>query len=366
MILIVQIHLYAQNEQLKKIYISLDSLIKRESQYFPKNFNTIYIFFNSYNLEDEKNRKNDLYVLEYLEPYLRDTLHNLRYISCLIINEIGITSKNETIRRRALNDLLKTSVVITDVQWVIISYNQEDFDKKAKERIIQLVRGEKTQEEIDDWAEYEKRRWQNDKWFKSEVQRIKNKDSLSEQYIIDSLLKSLIRIEDYKYNLDICNEQIYELPGWLYMYNYKSELEALLKNPKYQRYYFYIKLSLARMGEIEYENEILKNDQNWGWVSFICTQTAYSWLVDFMNRTKETLPCDIDDRKNPQMPLSQIIYSELSSRYILNFPKDFVIKTRTSYWSHCGFDAEELKKFEQGKIWLEKNKGKYKLDKTSW
>lgn len=362
-----QFSLYAQQEELQKTISKLDIIIQKESQYFATGSHYYGYFDGHYGekgyIENPFNRKYEKEVLDYLEPYITDTLYNLRIISTSFIYSLGITSKNVEIRQRAVNDILSMAVIISDVQWDLTGFNQEDYDKKAKERIKQLIRGEKTQQEIDIWFEYQKRSIITKKWFKDEVDKIKKTKSLTENYIIDSLLNIYIETDHFIKGLSISNNKFYQLPGWLYMYDFKKELKVMLKNPLYNPYYFYIKLSLARMGEIEYEKEILKNDQNWQWVSFINTQSAYSWLVNYMNRTNEMIRCDNDEPD--EAPLYQLIYVQLSSRYILNFPNEYKVTCKLN-WQYCGFNNVELEKFEQGKIWLEKNKGKYKLDKSTW
>jgi hypothetical protein len=146
------------------------------------------------------------------------------------------------------------------------------------------------------------------------------------------------------------------------MYDFKKELKEMIKNRSHKYADFYIKLSLARLGEREYEGQILKNEDNWRWVFYINTQSAYSWLVDYMNRTDETIPCDWDD--TGFAPLSQVIYTFITRR-IKNFPAEYRIKEPIGTY-HCGFTKEELEIFKKGKIWLEQHKGHYKLDKSNW
>jgi len=118
---------------------------------------------------------------------------------------------------------------------------------------------------------------------------------------------------------------------------------------------------------LEYEQQILKNDKNWELVSFINTQTAYIWLVDYMNRTEEIVPCNFEEPPFEYRPMSQAFYIELCSR-IKNMPEEYKIINPEGFFIEviCGFNDEQLEKFEKGKIWLEKNKGKYKLNKESW
>jgi len=47
-LLFFQFTLLAQNEELQKIYNALDTMIKKESHYFPKRSDAISIFFYSY------------------------------------------------------------------------------------------------------------------------------------------------------------------------------------------------------------------------------------------------------------------------------------------------------------------------------
>ena len=351
----------SQNEELQKIYNALDTMIKKESHYFPKSSNSMTSFFYSYE-KHSPNGKYDDKVFDYIEPYMHDTLHNLKYISCVIIGEIGLASKKEKIRQRALNDLLTMAVIISDTWWYIPQFDQKDFDRNAKKRLKQLLIEPKTDYEVQVWAEYEKRRHLHNKGFKVWIEERVKKDSLSRDFVIDSLLRISIDTAAYRQPPNISNRKAYLLPGWLYMYDFIPELEAMVQNP-HQGLQLYIKLSLARLGVKKYEEQILKSDANWEWVSFINTQTAYSWFVDYMNRTTDFTYCDLDDY-SLKAPLSQAFYL-IITRNILYFPEKYRVACKMD-WKQCEFNKEELIKFEQGKNWLEENKGKYKLDKTSW
>jgi hypothetical protein len=350
----------AQKEDLSVTISKLKKIMQKESQYLLRGSSYDWYFRGHWGdkgyVENPFNRKYEKEVLEFLEGYLYDSLYNVQKVACDLIYSLGITSKNRRIRRRALNDLLDMAVIMPSTWYDILRFDLKDFDRRAKRRLKVLLGNEKTEYEKRVLFEYEKRRRLNDKYFRQKVKRISERNSLPEEYVIDSLILHWYVCFDC---LNVSNDEFYLLPGWLYMYDFKKELERMLESPKYKYLRFPIKLSLARLGEREYEEQILRNEKNWKWVFYINTQSAYAWLVDYMNRTDETVPCDWDD--TGFAPLSQVIYYSITRR-IKNFPSEYRIKVPIK-GSHCGFTKGELEKFEKGKIWLEQHKGHYKLDK---
>ncbi len=303
------------------------------------------------------NRKYEKKVLNYLEKFMYDSLPNIRRITYDFIYSLGYYSKKKRIRQKSVNMLLEMIFSPYVDRGVLIKFNAEDFNKKAKESLKDVLRGKKTQDKIDFFVNYEMEylKNKNKNFLKYDIELICKRDSLPYEFVRDSLyaLKKQKQIKIAE--VWIANRKLIRLAGKIYMYDFVPELKEMLNNKLYRDYYSDIKMALARMGDTIIEKQLL-NSPGFYDFKYINTQRSLERVIAQFY-TDETY--DFMDGW-ATVPVSNDVHLRLQD-WILNFPEELKIDEYPE-----SFTKEDLEKVEKAKIWIKENKGNYKLNPDVW
>lgn len=357
---------FSQNEELKKIYAEIDSILEVESQYFENNLGFYSRIFggllnvNGKFVENDYNRKYEKQTLAYLEQYMFDSLPNINKIVQELMHSLCWYSENTKIRQRGVNNFLSMYRLPYSSRDFTFSFKTKDYNKQAQKQIKELIAGRKTQFEIDMWSEfsYKKSLLETESWNR-QIKYLSEKDSLPEEFVRDSLfaqLKESQRRGAEAWDLPGETERLIKLTGRIYMYDYIPELEKLLEDKRYNYYKRYIKLALARLGVEKYEKEFLKNATGRELLYINSKRSILKYAEKlYSNETGAYRP--YDDAVRPLSYTAFIVLQE----WIQNFPDD--LKTTQDEFK---FGEEEIKKLEKAKKWIEKNKDNLKLNKEKF
>jgi len=228
-------------DYLNKIYeeerIFFDSKNHYSEDFAPGNGYNEIIYIDSIVPKDTRckylDRRYEKQVLDYLEKFMYDSLPNIRKITYEFIYSVGNYSRKKKIRQRAVYMLLKMAYSpLVDID-NIIRFNKEDFNKKAKERLKDIIRGKKTQAEIDFLVNYEMKELLSNKFLDNQVEYICKKDSFPYELVRDSIYEHT-RKKEIKYVTDwVPGHRLIELAGKIYMYDFVPELKEMLDDKRY-------------------------------------------------------------------------------------------------------------------------------------
>jgi hypothetical protein len=370
--------LSAQNRELKTIYSHIDSIIKYERAYFkiPKQAYRMFKISQYYGgyyepryeygkiVYQPLNRKYEKQTLKYLEKFMYDSLKNIRTVVSQLIYSLGLYSKNLKIRQRTVNDLLDMALITNSIAYDVHFFKAEDFDKKAKERLKEIISGKKRKYEIQFNLKDAKISWGNNKILFKEADYLSKKDSLPYKYVKDSLLNEYIKNSDNAFKKDVYGRWFILLTGRLYMYDYIPELEAMLNDERYNKEdRLDIKYALARMGNTKYEDELLKRSD----LKYVYIHTQKSaWA--YIKKIYENLPdheCYSEYIGLNTVPQSYFIV-QYAQTWILNFPDMYKINIDLCAKRYEIKEGKYKEQLEQAKRWFKENKGKYELDPKAW
>lgn len=363
--LTVNSELFSQNEELRKIYTEIDSIIEVESQYFKSRNNYSTLYWDGYNKygkyeKNKFNRKFEKETMAYLEQYMFDSLPNINRVIQQLMFSVSYVSKNTKVKQKAINNFLSMYNLPYSSRDYSFKFKAKDYNKQAQNQIKELIAGRKTQFEIDMWAEFDYKYALLDtgSWGR-QIRFLSKKDSLPEEFVRDSLfakLKESQRRGAEAWDLPGEPERLIKLTGRIYMYDYIPELEKLLEDKRYNYYKRYIKLALARLGVEKYENEFLKKASGRELLYINSKRSILKYAEKlYSNETGAYRP--YDDAVRPLSYTAFIILQE----WIQNFPDD--LKTTQDEFK---FGEEEVKKLEKAKKWIEKNKNNLKLNKEMY
>lgn len=356
----------AQDITPQTFYDRYDKILSRERTYFITNGYFMPICDPDEICDSTKNidycQRFGIQRIKYIEQYLLDSMPNIRNVAITMICSIGANSKIKSVRQLAVVDMLNSMYTAIDVSGIdsyMMFFRAQDFNDSAKNRIKELLRGIVSELEKRLMFEYHSNYFiAHSRYFDVEGHYIAKRDSLPFEYVRDSLI-NIEKKKSYKdtiYHYDIGGfYNISLLPGILYMYDFVPELEQMKKNRMYYEFYDNIKLDLARMGNKQYENEMLKQ----GSVNafFINTQSAAEFYIK--NYVNNDSLIKVYDDFNIKKPISWDAYYYIQD-WILNLPK----KYKLTWEQYCDLDEknEQKKKFVAGRKWLNKNIGKFELN----
>lgn len=377
----------AQNPELLKIYDQIDKIIENERQYYyeqtennsdqikqlkgyPYLYKPVYKFGKL--VRQPLNREYEKQVLKYLEKFKYDKMLNIRKTVYQLIYSVGFYSEDLKIRQRALNDLLDMAFAVFESRGETVEdFKAEDFDKKAKKRLQEIILGKMTKKDIQFYSDYVKRLMQPE-GFKKQAEFLSKRDSLPYQQVLDSLVDAVVKNNIKSY----IDEQVYGdyhilLTGRLYMYDFVPELEELLKNEKYKNEKENIKYALARMGNEKYEQELLKKKNTR--IRYINTQNSIWKIIKKLYENPPDHNCEPNyeeyhiELSDVLVPKKYFIISWVQG-WILNFPEEYKLPRRIDIcMKRHDFQAGKYEEqVEKAKKWLLENKGKYELDPEVW
>jgi len=202
--------------------------------------------------------------LDYLYTYERDPLIYLNINKLHQLLEIFYSSSYIQIRQRATNLILKTYRIAqgtTTPGWV---WYQEarlsDFNEEAKAQIMKIIKCEPLSETERELL-YKYELYTSQKFYEEDtlfIRDYRKKSKLTLDELRDSIAHAeakdnIKNIKPLKY---LEGFGMYYLAAWLYMYEAIPYIEKAMMNdyPQMRKYY---KLPLARLGNKEYETELL-------------------------------------------------------------------------------------------------------------
>ena len=242
----------------------------------------------------------------------------------------------------------------------------KDYNDASKERIKEILRGVVKDFEVEYESKYILKEEFSTIYLKA--QEIAKNNNRQFEYIKDSMLNERYnRIKsNIKDNFCKCNK-ISLLPGILYMYDFVPEMEQMLKDNRFSEYHYNFKLDLARMGNKQYEYEILNQIEIDGSrvslykIFFINSQTAAKFCIKEFIIRDSFYYCFEDG--GGKINYAWECYYKIS-KWILNFPDEFKINNPKYDMNRDEYilTNEDEKKFKKGKKWLNKNIGKFELN----
>ncbi len=135
------------------------------------------------------NRKYEKQVLDYLQNYMFDSLPNIQRVTFDLIYSTGYYSKKKKTRRRTVNMLLDMVCLPLVNRDDLIGFKKEDFNKKAREKLKDVIRGVKPDTAIYYSVEYSIRTRMKNKFDDDEIRYICKRDSLPYEYVRDSIFE---------------------------------------------------------------------------------------------------------------------------------------------------------------------------------
>jgi len=380
--------LNAQNEDLLKIYTQIDTIIEKERQFYhtqvenkSQYIKQIKGYYYTYEpvyewgklIRQPLNRKYEKQVLKYLEKFKFDKMLNVRETAYQLIYSVGFYSKDLKIRQKALNHMLDMVYAVfrpwgNDIK----HFKLEDFNKKAKKRLKEIIKNGRTKKDIKFDIEENMRLAKYSEGAGLQAEYISKRDSLPFKHVRDSILTA--RLNYIKNKLKTVNgygDYYILLIGRLYMSNFVPELEKMLKRGRNKEDIKNIKLALARMGNEKYEQELLKKKDVWA--KYINTQNSAWYKIKVLYENPPDFNCEPNyeeyeiDIEDVLVPEKYFIIQSVQN-WILNFPEEYKLPKRIDIcMKRHDFQAGKYEdKIENAKKWLKENKGKYELDKSVW
>lgn len=263
-----------------------------------------------------------------------------------------------------MNDLLLRQFGQDYCKYTIHDYKCAQKSDTLKKLVLRLL---KKQWYKSDYMPYIKKRINNyTSYINAEALNIIKKDTSRYIQVRDSLeYEELKNIQERLLKSNI-RGVIIQLAGYLYYKESISVLKKLLNTPNLDpQYIYHIQLSLARLGDTESENIIIKftpedtaNGVNMGNkeldIYFIRSQKGYYKLSKLLNSTKEEYPLSEGDYKEK---ISWGLLRRLKASIInRDFQDYFNQKYKNKDIGSPDIDDKDIRFAIQ---WFEKNKGKY-------
>lgn len=311
-------------------------------------------------VNQEINRKNNLEL----------SVRNLR----ILVDQ----AESKSVRTKVLNYFLGLARFPgIDVESpIILCFVRDDFDDKAKIRLLELLYGKYSLDEYKIYQNYQKTTLNN-----VLSENFVNFYSYRAKLAVDKTGKTYKEVKDSIINFEIENQIRYKdtveysgkliwLAGWLDLQGAVPIIEQQIVNEMNNSLYpnNQAKLALARLGNLEYENfffaEFEKTKRDLSTLLYICS-----------SKTVEVLETGLYSEELSNITGSDgVVYAEYKrSLYyicviesiILNFPYKYTKRIDQSICS----DAEADKIFqneviENTKKWMNENKGKYILNRN--
>lgn len=315
--------------------------------------------------------------LEYLYTYEKDPLIYLNFNKLHQLLEIYYSSNYIQIRQRATNLLLETYRLTqgtTSVGWVWYKDAKiSDFSEEAKSKIMKIIKCEPLSEtERDLLYKYELNLFQ--KSYSNDTLRIREyrgKSGLSLNELRDSVAISVAKdnIENIKASKYLEGLGMYYLASWLYMYEAIPYIEKAMKNdyPQMRKYY---KLPLARLGNKEYETELLDSLYrikvfDYGIIGFIRTPKALNAIIESLKlkgRPKGKVPAQNREGKWVEVEIEGEPYNCAYLRGLIrsNLIPDLPFKFDELSLAMCEIPENDI---DQVVKWLEQNRDRIVLNR---
>jgi len=237
--------------------------------------------------------------------------------------------------------------------------------ERAKKYLLKLLKKEWNKE---DYIEYVYKIVNRDSiGLHNETMRLIKKDSSRYKTNLDFLQTKDIQVFEKRRLNERASGYLIEIVGYLYYKESIPILKKLLSDPNYPDYAYKIKLSLARLGDIESENDVIKLSakdtldrmsitQKWLDIVFIRSQKGFYILSKLLKSPREEV---LFSEGNYKEKIAYDLLKSLKSS-ILNkdFQNYFEQKYKNKEISFPGVDDEDVQFAIQ---WFEKNKGKYLL-----
>ena len=340
----------AQDTHLDSVLNKIDKIFIKENQFLKSNGHYSYYFGKKNNLPTN----NEKIVLKYIEKKIyKDSLPNRIRVATELIYSLCQESKDLKVRQRGVNDLLYYYNIPLSIKGQRIEdFKNEDFNKKAKKRIKQLLLGESSKYEQKIKAEYDFRDTRKRYFAGTERQarRLSKNDSSSYQKKLDSLLledKNRYIKQSKEWTHPVETERLLYIIGWFYWYDFIPLLEDLLLDKRYKKYYFNIKLVLTRMEVEKYEQEIL-NRLNLNGLYYVSTKNAVLKYSEQLDNFKDIYA--YRGWSDESCPISYTAYQNLQY-WIINFPDSL----KTEKENVFDYGKDELEKMKKTKIWIHEN-----------
>lgn len=314
--------------------------------------------------------------LEYLYTYEKDPLIYLNINKLHQLLEIFYSSSYVQIRQKATNLILKTYRIAqgtTTPGWVWYKEARlSDFNEEAKAQIMKIIKCEPLSEtERDLLYKYELNLFQ--KSYSNDTLRIREyrkKSGLSLNELRDSVATSVAKdnIENIKPSKYLDGLGMFYLASWLYMYDAIPYIEKAMTNdyPQMKKYY---KLPLARLGNQQYERELLDSLYkikifDYGIIGFIRTPESLNAIIESIKlkgRPKGKVPVQNKEGKWVEVEIEGEPYNCAYLRGLIrsNLIPELPFKFDELSLAMCEIPENDI---EQVVKWLEQNRDRIKLN----
>jgi hypothetical protein len=316
------------------------------------------------------------HALDYLYTYEKDPLIYLNINKLHQLLEIFYSSSYVQIRQRATNLILKTYRIAqgtTTPGWVWYAQARlSDFNEEAKAQIMKIIKCEPLSEtERDLLYKYEfytsQNFYKNDTLF---IRDYRKNTKLSLNELRDSVATAVAKdnienINPSKYLEDL---GMYYLASWLYMYEAIPYIEKVMMNdsPQMRKYY---KLPLARLGNKEYENELLdsmyRNNFDYHVIGFLRTANALEAIIESLKKLGQAtikIPMHTREGRWVEAEVEQDPYNCVYLRQLIykNLIPELPFKFNDLSLSMCEISEAEINKVVE---WLEQNRDRIVLNR---
>ena len=265
-----------------------------------------------------------------------------------IFGYLARKSDSDTVRKRAVNELLlrNYSYDVDDH----LDVQKEDFDERAKKRLVALLRKQYSQEEEDLYVKYATRFIFADTTYITQLAYRVNKtyreakDSIT-LTILDKYRKELYEKKSYSIYIPL-------LMGWFDMREYIPLLDSI-QNVEGD---VSVMMALARMGNKKYQDFFLNHKENNLYVNFyIGTQDLIAKYGNELYSDEKRVFIYGPPELTEAIPIVYNVIIDLQNS-ISNFP--ILINQNRVYFQR---DIDKLPNgvLEQARQWMKENKGNY-------
>lgn len=257
-----------------------------------------------------------------------------------------------------------------------VSYDLQDYkclkkNNKAQETILRLLRKDWIKE---DYIEYVYKIVNRDSInLRKQTMQLTKKDSTRYSVVYDSLKNKKIKVFEEMFLNDPISDYLIELAGYLYYKESIPALKKILSDPKantnpYPQYIHKIRLSLARLGDVESENDVIKLSEkdtaNFGNmlnklrdIYFTRSQKGLYNIAQLLkSKRKEVLLSEGSERSEREYISYEFLSYLKSGIANKDFQDYFNQKYKNKKYWEPAVDNEDIQFAIQ---WFEKNKGKY-------
>ena len=264
-----------------------------------------------------------------------------------ILEYLSTESQSDIIRKRAVNELLLRNYGYK-VRYPF-EIKKEDFDERARKRLITLLRRQYSQEEEELYVKNYTKYIFADTFYIAQAAHEINKPY---EDVKDSIRLAILN--KYKTQLYEESYSIYIplLMGWLGMREYIPLLDSIQNIDGDVS----VMMALARMGNKEYQDFFLNHKENDMYVNFyIGTQDLIAKYGNELYSDKKRM---IVSRTEP-IPIVYNVIIDLQNE-ILNFPK--LINRKSYFILQKDIDNLPPGVLEEARQWMKENKGNYILN----